>query len=100
MTPEHLQQLNHIDVKVDELEDRFDRHLEIYANNGKELADLKTEISELRIQLKMVLPALQDSKEMMEWFRSMKSGYKFLMAILTLLGTAVGVFLSIKAINK
>ena len=74
--------------------------MEIYSQNGKELADLKSEISELRTQITMILPSLQDSKEMMEWFRSMKSGYKFLMAILTLLGTAVGVFLSIKAINK
>lgn len=34
----------HVDERVDNLEDRFDRHLEIYANNGKELRELKLEI--------------------------------------------------------
>ena len=32
----------------EKLNGRFDRHLEIYASNGKELAALKTEISHLR----------------------------------------------------
>lgn len=27
--------------KIDSVEDRFDKHLEIYANNGKELAAVK-----------------------------------------------------------
>jgi len=44
----HEEQCNrideHVDVRVHDLEDRFDRHLEIYANNGKELKELKSEI--------------------------------------------------------
>lgn len=44
----HEEQVKHIDRKVDELEDRFDRHLEIYANNGKELAGLKVEVASMK----------------------------------------------------
>ena len=34
----------HVDERVSQLERSFDRHLEIYANNGKELKELKLEI--------------------------------------------------------
>ncbi len=38
---------SHNDARIDTLERRFDRHLEIYANNGKELAGLKEEVKNL-----------------------------------------------------
>ena len=36
------------DNEIKEMRNRFDRHLEIYAQNGKELAGLKAEVSALR----------------------------------------------------
>ena len=39
------------DNEIKNLRDRFDRHLEIYAQNGKELAGLKAEVSGLRTEL-------------------------------------------------
>lgn len=39
---EQVEQIDlHTDERVHDLENRFDRHLEIYANNGKELKALK-----------------------------------------------------------
>ena len=40
MQPEHLQQLQHLDEQLDGLEGRFSHHLEMYANNNKELERL------------------------------------------------------------
>jgi len=42
------------DSEIKNLRDRFDRHLEIYAQNGKELAGLKAEVSGLREDIKSV----------------------------------------------
>ena len=35
------------DEKIEELEQRFDRHLEIYANNGKEMARLAVAVENM-----------------------------------------------------
>jgi len=46
---EHHDELRrHGDSELKNLRDRFDRHLEIYSQNGKELAGLKAEVSGLR----------------------------------------------------
>ena len=37
-----------IERDLEKLSDRFDRHLEIYAQNGKELAALKTSVDSLK----------------------------------------------------
>ena len=42
------------DNEIKEMRNRFDRHLEIYAQNGKELAGLKAEVSALREDIKML----------------------------------------------
>ena len=38
MNPEHVEQVRILEADVKHLEDRFDGHLAIYANNGKESA--------------------------------------------------------------
>jgi len=43
------------DSEIREMRNRFDRHLEIYAQNGKELSALKSEVSALRDDLKGIL---------------------------------------------
>lgn len=40
-----------IERDLQKLGDRFDRHLEIYASNGKELASLKTAVEGLRLTI-------------------------------------------------
>ena len=40
MNHEHHEQLIHLDKEIHEIDTRLNRHLEIYANNGKELKRL------------------------------------------------------------
>lgn len=42
------EQIAHLKESGDKLSTRFDRHLEIYAQNGKEMAGLKKEIEGMR----------------------------------------------------
>lgn len=48
MDTQHKEQTNILERDLARLADRFDRHLEIYAQNGKELTALKQEVSSLR----------------------------------------------------
>lgn len=48
MDPNANTQTKIIERDLDRLGDRFDRHLEIYAQNGKELAALKSEVYSLK----------------------------------------------------
>ena len=49
MADEHAnQQTKIIERDLEKLNSRFDRHLEIYATNGKELASLRTSVESLR----------------------------------------------------
>lgn len=47
MDSQHLEQTKRIEGDLRELGKRFDRHLEIYASNGKELAAVKVEMNNL-----------------------------------------------------
>lgn len=44
MDSQHKEQTMRLERDIKSLGERFDRHLEIYAQNGKELASLKTEV--------------------------------------------------------
>lgn len=52
MDPNANTQTKIIERDLDRLGDRFDRHLEIYAQNGKELASLKSEVRSLQDMIK------------------------------------------------
>lgn len=69
MQQEHLQQLKHLDEQLDGLEVRFSNHLEVYANNGKELARLGDLISNhIGEQKKM----MEDLFPIIDFYRSFK----------------------------
>jgi len=48
MNPEHVEQTRVLERDITSLNNRFDRHLEIYAKNGKELANVKEEVREVK----------------------------------------------------
>lgn len=69
MQLEHTQQLRHLDEQLDGLEARFSNHLEIYANNGKELSRLGDLIdSHIMEQKKM----MEDLHPIIEFYKSFK----------------------------
>ena len=73
MQLEHTQQLRHLDEQLDGLEARFSNHLEIYANNGKELSRLGDLIdSHIMEQKKM----MEDLSHIIEFYRSFKATSK------------------------
>lgn len=101
MNDEHIQQLNHIDNKVDELEVRFDKHLDIYANNGKEAARLAAAVERL---IERSVDRDKRTDEMYEWFQKITIGKSAIVwvvvstfGIVTAIGTVV---LMIKNILK
>ena len=47
MDNQHREQVSILERDVNRIGDRLDRHLEIYAQNGKELAGLKSEVAGL-----------------------------------------------------
>lgn len=73
MQQEHLQQLRHLDEQLDGLEARFSNHLEIYANNGKELARLGNLISDHIMEQKKMMDELYP---IIEFYRSFKATSK------------------------
>lgn len=48
MDSQHTEQVTMMEKNLDKLGQRFDRHLEIYAQNGKELSALKAEVAGVR----------------------------------------------------
>lgn len=58
MDAQHVEQTKHLErdltglkADIQKVDHRLDRHLEIYAQNGKELAALKQEVSDMKTSL-------------------------------------------------
>lgn len=85
------------DKKIEELENRFDEHLRIYADNGRELARLATamelhikEHDEFKIKL----------EPMIKFYEGAGFTQKAVMYLLALLTAIGGLYLLIKQIFK
>jgi len=97
MNKEHKEQCTHLDGKLDELEGRLDRHLEIYANNGKESARVANALE------KMILRSNERDKkvdEMFDAYSEFKAGKRTLKWLFGLFMAVGGAVLLIKGIIK
>ena len=97
MTPEHLEQMKHMDERIDDVDNRLDRHLEIYANNGKEMARLAQAIE---AHIKSQDNVEKRVNEMYEVFNDGKIGtkiVKWVFRVLIAIGSAVIVYKGIFA---
>ena len=97
MNQEHLEQMKHMDERIDDVDNRLDRHLEIYANNGKEMARLAQAIeahikSQDNVEIKV--------NEMYKIFNDGKIGtkiVKWVFRVLIAIGSAVIIYKGIFA---
>ena len=97
MNPEHIEQVRILEADVKHLEDRFDGHLAIYANNGKESARVASALERLE---QHSLDRDLKVDEMFETYNSFKVGkigIAWLFGIFMALGSAI---LLVKEITK
>jgi len=85
------------DEMVEDLEKRFDRHLEIYANNGKEMARLAAAVERMEERANVRDEKVNEMFEVYQQFKFGKKGIFWLIGTLTFLG---GAFLTAKQIMK
>lgn len=73
------------DAKIEELESRFDRHLEIYAKNGKELTKLgvliQSLIDKFDDHLKQDIEWKEKARPLMDGYKSIRWAFYFVMAV-------------------
>ena len=92
------------DIQIQELETRFDRHLEIYANNGKELAALKEAVKSLERFLtenrKLDDIFREELKPIMNSYSTLVSGRKMILGFIIFVSALGSLYLLIKQILK
>lgn len=97
MTPEHTKQCeiitDNVINKVDELEGRFDSHLQVYANNGKESARVAAVLERLEIRSKERDEKVDEMFKVYQSFKFGKMGITWAFGICMAVGSA---FLLIK----
>ncbi len=85
------------DELVQDLEKRFDRHLEIYANNGKEMARLAGAVERMEERANLRDERVSEMFEVYQQFKFGKKGIIWIIGTLTFLG---GAYLMTKQIIK
>ena len=85
------------DKQIEELESRFDRHLEIYANNGRELSRLSKLIE---IHIKDHDEFKKKIEPMIKFYEGMTFTQRMVMYMLALLASIGGLYIIIKQIFK
>ena len=80
-----------------DLEKRFDRHLEIYANNGKEMSRLAAAVERMEERSDKRDERVDEMFEVYQQFKFGRKGLLWLIGTFTILG---GAFLMAKSIIK
>ena len=62
------EQIKQLEKHFEQFEGRFDSHLEVYRNNGKETAGVKVEVKELRADIKEIKELLGNKYVTMKEF--------------------------------
>ena len=85
------------DKQIEELESRFDRHLEIYANNGRELSRLSKLIE---IHIKNHDEFKDKIEPMIKFYDGMGFTQRFALYVIAVISSVVGLYLLIKQVFK
>ena len=87
------------DQQIQDLETRFDRHLEIYANNGKELQGVKDELKNLVLIVQQHITTHEEDfkelKSQIKPFTDLSTAGRITWKIVLGIGILLGIFYSL-----
>lgn len=85
------------EIKCDHIEDKLERHLEIYAQNNKELALLRQTVEN---NGKIIQEMSNSLRPLTELYISFGWSKKFIFGIIMFISLVIGLILSIKQVLK
>lgn len=100
MDGQHTEQTRLLERDINTISTRFDRHLEIYAANGKELAALKQEVASARDDLRRNSETLHDLSEDNTSLKLAVNGLVVKASIYSAVGTSILVTIAVYFIEK
>ena len=92
MDKELKKEIESLEASDRRMEESFTRHLEIYAQNGKEMARLAQAVENLTEAFKEYK---ESNKEVLKWAKNMKWGQKTIVGLVGIVGTIVGIVIAV-----